>query len=796
MSHSRLWARLRAHRYFLIVVAIFLALAVWYNAVTPIGESDNELSHYRYVQYVKTNWQIPPIDYEWPTPANEDQCQYPFDTDPRLEERQFRQPPLYYTLSALTFFWVDSSDHWWPVPNQYGYHVGAIDGGRNAYIHSADEATTHRNVVLAVRLHRLFSTLAGVFGLLAAYLTGLLLLPSKRNWGASLMAAAVAFVPAYIFAAAVINNDILVGALGMWSLYFYLRSVIEKPDLKAFALGALFAALAFLSKYTAIVLIPAFGLTLVILLIKSWRTQPRRLSRTLIPLLGIIALQALPLAWWFLRNQAQYDNALAGYNPIGISFLDKFAYAISLLLADGVGGSSQTFLFTFNTYWGLLGADSVTLPQWMLDALLGVTLLIGLGLAVRLLRKSTDTRTKLAVVIGFIIIAVDWYLIFSLIFYGTRGRYILPLYSTFAFLFILGASVLGMKHIRWLGGIVYVGLLLIISVLVPVIAIAPTYAPPPIQTDPALFAWETPVQVEFGDLAELVGVQVEPQDIGPYMPVDVTLIWRVLGATANNYTVGVHLESADLVYLGGTTHWPGKGLYATSLWRPGDVFRDTYRFYTESGAEAKLPTGAKVKISVVCTTAQDENHLPIFDEAGALLGDAVYSRPVRFARPQTGELAAQTAPVLADYGGQIALTAYANVPDSLNGVSTLQLDLRWRAWVDLGKDYSVFVQLLDEENNILAGTDYPLTQDHYPSSLWLPGEEVEHQHDIDLSITQVLPFGTYRLVTGIYDVETGVRLPPVQDYERGIPEGYLLGTWDFENYLVYTPLIITPGGME
>lgn len=63
---SRVRPGLREHRLAILIALIFLVLALWYNVILPIGESDNESSHYRYIQYIKTEHRLPPVPYVWP----------------------------------------------------------------------------------------------------------------------------------------------------------------------------------------------------------------------------------------------------------------------------------------------------------------------------------------------------------------------------------------------------------------------------------------------------------------------------------------------------------------------------------------------------------------------------------------------------------------------------------------------------------------------------------------------------------------------------------------------------------
>ncbi len=752
----RLRVLLRAHRWFLIVVTTFIALAIWYNVATPIGESDHELSHYRYTQYVKANWQLPSIDYVWPAVKTEDQCKYPFESGLGLEQRQFRQPPLYYALNAFTFLWLDTSDNWWPTPNEYGYHAGNFDGGINAFIHSLAEEDLHSNVVVAVKLHRLFSTITGMLGLLATYLTGLLLFPSRQKYAAVLMTAAVAFVPAYIFSSSVISNDILVGVLGLWCIFFCLKSVLgDTPSLKAFAAAALCLALAFLAKYSAVTIALPFAITSIYLLVRSFRQDGKTFRHTIVALTLIIAVQLILVGLWFWRNQQQYKDIFVGYNVSNLSVSSRILYFLELTQGTLLSDLSDGLKFTSFTYWGLLGADAITLPQWLLSIMALIGLAVFTGLFYKLLTNRTVVRDKLLIIVGIFCVLGTWLLIYTWIFYGPRGRYILSLYSIIAYLIISGISVWRTRRFPWLGGYLYIGLVLLVALFVPPFLLQPAFAAPPMETNANLRQGEAPIHAYVNDFAELVGMSILPQDIGPYSPVDVTLIWRVLDTTSNSYAVGVHLIGSDNTYLGGTTHASGKGNYPTSLWQPGDVFRDTYRIHTESAEEMSLPTAARVKVSVICPGLEGTNHQSFYTADRERIGSAIYSEPVRFGLPEVMPTVHQSDRYLAQFGETLILT-HANLPTIAQQPGwSLPVVLRWRTLSAGAHDTKLSIQLLDADGNWILGSDGSPSET-LPPELWRAGDTLHATRWLDLPDN--LAPGEYTVIVALYHASDLTRI--------------------------------------
>ena len=173
--------------------------------------------------------------------------------------------------------------------------------------------------------------------------------------------------------------------------------------------------------------------------------------------------------------------------------------------------------------------------------------------------------------------------------------------------------------------------LLVLTVAIPPLLIQPLYAPPPRTTSAALLAGEEPVDAVFGDFAELLGYRVEPKRIGLFDTVDVTLVWRSLQETPNNYTVALHLLDGANTPHGWTARFPGRGNYATSLWQPGEVLRDTYTVALHPSARGLLPSLGRIKVTMYCYSPEEDRLLEVTDTQGKGLGDAVYLGRIKLA---------------------------------------------------------------------------------------------------------------------------------------------------------------------
>ena len=88
-----------------------------------------------------------------------------------------------------------------------------------------------------------------------------------------------------------------------------------------------------------------------------------------------------------------------------------------------------------------------------------------------------------------------------------------------------------------------------------------------------------------------------------------------------------------------------------------------------------------------------------------------------------------------------------------------EVTLYWQARELVSADYTVFVHLLDEAGNAMAQADSQPQAGAYPTSFWSVKEVVPDRHRFPAELVAGLPPGTYSVRVGLYDLQTGVRLP-------------------------------------
>jgi mannosyltransferase len=112
-------------------------------------------------------------------------------------------------------------------------------------------------------------------------------------------------------------------------------------------------------------------------------------------------------------------------------------------------------------------------------------------------------------------------------------------------------------------------------------------------------------------------------------------------------------------------------------------------------------------------------------------------------------------------GEQIRLLSYALSSQEITSGDVLQLQMKWQAERQPEADYTVFVQLLDPRDQVVAQRDAPPGDS--PTSQWQPGQQIVDNHG--LLVSHGTAPGDYRLILGMYNPATGQRLPVgEQDY--------------------------------
>ncbi len=108
-----------------------------------------------------------------------------------------------------------------------------------------------------------------------------------------------------------------------------------------------------------------------------------------------------------------------------------------------------------------------------------------------------------------------------------------------------------------------------------------------------------------------------------------------------------------------------------------------------------------------------------------------------------------------NFADQIELVGF-EMTEAKPGES-LEVSLYWEALHPIDEDYVVFVHVLNSNGELVANHDSRPENGRFPTPAWLPGIVIPDTHTLLLPVE--LPAGEYQLKAGLYQPESGERLP-------------------------------------
>jgi hypothetical protein len=129
-------------------------------------------------------------------------------------------------------------------------------------------------------------------------------------------------------------------------------------------------------------------------------------------------------------------------------------------------------------------------------------------------------------------------------------------------------------------------------------------------------------------------------------------------------------------------------------------------------------------------------------------------------------------PLEANLGDQVMFLGYDLDTTSVRPDDTLHLTLYWQPLAEMDESYTVFTHLLDEDNRIWGQRDNMPRGGTLPTICWVKGEIIVDEYDIP--IQPDAPPGQYIVEVGMYQVETGQRLPIINQNGQTIDDRVVL----------------------
>ncbi|GIK43183.1 MAG: hypothetical protein BroJett011_70160 [Chloroflexota bacterium] len=285
---------------------------------------------------------------------------------------------------------------------------------------------------------------------------------------------------------------------------------------------------------------------------------------------------------------------------------------------------------------------------------------------------------------------------------------------------------------------------------------------------------ERTITLNWANLAELTGYDVLPAVIKPGQPLTLNLYWRSL--TDTTFDERLFLQLIDRAG-NPINQWEGEAFREDMYrWRPDGILPSQHILWV--GPEA-APGPYLVRLGFF--DDRTGRRLPIIKAEGGGLKDEGQnyssfhpSSLIPHPFPDQIQLGLfyisldgtdprlPAAPLSATFADSIqligvTLPAIDNSPLTIHN-SQLPVTFHWQTLQPTDQPYTVFLQLLDEQGQVVSSWDSQPFNGLYPTDLWSPGETIADTFALPLPEAG-LPPGRYRLITGFYDVGSGQRLP-------------------------------------
>ncbi len=290
-----------------------------------------------------------------------------------------------------------------------------------------------------------------------------------------------------------------------------------------------------------------------------------------------------------------------------------------------------------------------------------------------------------------------------------------------------------------------------------------------VQTPPAIFApravIDYPLDATFNDEIRLKGYTLRDPDLTPGKVIFVTLYWQALAKPRDDYNLVAQIWNDGKESLASATDFPYGGAYRTRIWRTDELVA-THHWLA---LPENLPVG-RYTLAVAVTQLLGGKRLavsgPNADPAlqVALAPDLRYPRPTESINLPAPPQAVQFGDLFSISGLTINLNGSQQTPNSTWRAApdqTLTLDLAWKTLKRPPHDYSVFAHISPARDvPPIAQADLTMGQ-MYPTGAWRPGDVIHDQ--LNLKLPSNLAPGQYNVLLGVYDWQTGERLPLMVD---------------------------------
>ena len=388
-------------------LALFTLLLLLWNAFMPIFEGADEMGHYCSADYIAHKNKLPNV-------LIKDSC-------------FIWHPPLYYMiLSPIIKAFnlpqlVDSNTV------KLNPKADLLRKGEYAQVvHTKDELTFKWDVLtLQVHTLRLFTSIFAVLMFILTWKISTRLFPKSLIPNLSLL---LFFNPMFLHIFTTLTNVTLVSFLSTAVIAIDIKFAKHKMNNKTVLLQGILSGLGFITKISAISLIPAW----LIIMLTGYLKKKYSFSG-LVLRLAIFSIGFLISSGWYIVRNIQLYGEIIEANVIS----KLYGPSHHFLLLDQVGPVNYVnsiVLSLFKTFWSSYGMLTIRFPEIINVFLLIITLLIGFTVFVK--RRNLKGPLIIALIYASSVSIVLFIMNFKLA--AMHAKDLFPAYMTFALLFSFG----------------------------------------------------------------------------------------------------------------------------------------------------------------------------------------------------------------------------------------------------------------------------------------------------------------------------------------------------------------------
>lgn len=249
------------------------------------------------------------------------------------------------------------------------------------------------------------------------------------------------------------------------------------------------------------------------------------------------------------------------------------------------------------------------------------------------------------------------------------------------------------------------------------------------------------VDLNFGGLARLLAYQLDRSTAAPGESVQVNLYWQPLARIQRDLVSYVYVTDLGAHLLSQARGVPARGQAPTTSWQPGQLVVDSYTLQLDPAA----PVPLAVRIEAGLFDPNKSEFIKATDKTGQFIGPTLTKFKIL---STTSPITLPVQESKANFANLISLLDYKLTSNPAGII------FYWAANAQIEKDYTVFVHLLDDKNQLAGQIDGQPFAGNYPTSWWSLGEEVADQR----LLAEIKP-GHYQVLVGWYDAGDGARLP-------------------------------------